>query len=287
MYSVWLLQMTHGHQNLDCFQEQPVWCTPNVELPQNPNDSITGREGGFVTLYPDLGLVKVSREKDMWLLIGELKRSPKRHYIFSNVGFERKSKGWEDLRAKVALAISQVQGQAYVAVHENPSQQKVVLFAASGPFWTYVVASCEEINALFIEDEDSAEPPVIAERLQKKKKNEKECEDDEDEDEDDEDQDGNEDQEKANNVTKDIDMLSNIDMARDDLLSWNLALDRLQKKSKRSRQEELLLLDLKEEVRIRLQSGLSWAKVMFAGTRESNKAIKTVREKINELATSN
>lgn len=40
--SVWLFQMTYDHQNLDCFQEQPVWCTPEgLNLPQNPDKSVT------------------------------------------------------------------------------------------------------------------------------------------------------------------------------------------------------------------------------------------------------
>ena len=205
MYSVWLVQMTYDHQNLDCFQEQPVWCTPEgLNLSQNPDKSITAGQGGFVTLYPDLGIVRVGRKNDKWLLIGELKRSPKRGFIF-NVDLKHESKGWIDLRTKVTSAISQVECQVYI-VDENPNQEAIVLFAASGPFWTYVVALRKQINAVFIEYE---EPSDVAEILVEEKELEEKDEEDEDDQE----------QKQAKNVAKGdvIGMISNVTMTRKDL----------------------------------------------------------------------
>ena len=80
-------------------------------------------QGEFVTLYPDLGIVRVGRKNDKWLLIGELKRSPKRGFIF-NVDLKQESKGWIDLHAKITSAISQVECQAYTALDENPNQEE-------------------------------------------------------------------------------------------------------------------------------------------------------------------
>ena len=206
MYSVWLVQMTYDHQNLDCFQEQPVWCTPEgLSLSQNPDKSITAGQGRFVTLYPDLGIVRVGRKNDKWLLIGELKRSPKRGFIF-NVDLKHESNGWIDLRAKLTSAISQVGRQAYIALDQNPNQEAIVLFAASGPFWTYVVALRKQVNALFRYEELSEVADILVE--------EKESEEKDQEDED------HQEQKQAKNVAKGdaISMISNVAMTWKDLV---------------------------------------------------------------------
>ena len=267
--------MTYDHQNLDCFQEQPVWCTPEgLNLPQNPDKSITARQGGFVTLYPDLGIVRVGRKNDKWLLIGELKRSPKRGFIF-NVDLKQESKGWIDLRAKITSAISQVECQAYIALDENPNQEEIVLFAASGPFWTYAIALRKQIKALFIERE---EPSEVAEILvEEKELEEKELEEQDEEDEV---------HEQVKNIAKGdaISMLSNLAMTRNDLFCWDKELDDLRKKSKKTWKDEERISALETEVQGNFDSRLPWANVMFAGTELSNEAMKALRKKINKLA---
>lgn len=276
MYSLWFVQMTYGHQNLDCFQEQPVWCTTEgSNLSQNPDKSITAGEGKFLTLYPDLGIVRVGRKNDKWLLIGELKRSPKRGFIF-NVDLKHESEGWIDLRAKVTSAIRQVQSQAYIALGENPNQKAIVLFAASGPFWTYVVALRTQINALFIEYE---EPSELAESLVELKDEEgEEGEDEEDEDD--------QEQKQANNVAKGdaIGMISDVAMTRKDFFYWDKELDDLRKKSKKTQKHEKRISALETEVQGNFDSSLPWANIMFAGTVTSNEAMKALRKRINELA---
>ncbi|KAF8319137.1 hypothetical protein F5887DRAFT_1088170 [Amanita rubescens] len=185
VYSLWLDQMAQDHENLNCFQEQPVWWAL-YDLPTEPERSITAAQGGFITLYPDLGLVKVSGKRDTWMLIGELKRSPKRVFIF-NADLKRKSKGWIDLHTKVTTAIDQVQQQAYLALHKNLNQTEIDLFAACGPFWTYVFASRNQIDSLF--DEETDDPHTVARRLLSEKTSEQEEEDDMEDGDDDDDPD--------------------------------------------------------------------------------------------------
>ena len=40
-----------NRDNVDCFQEQPVWWL-------RWDKTITAAQGGFIILYPDLGLLK-------------------------------------------------------------------------------------------------------------------------------------------------------------------------------------------------------------------------------------
>ncbi len=193
--------------------------------------------------------------------------------IYIQCDFKHESKGWIDLRAKVTSAISQVECQAYIALDENPNQEAIVLFAASGPFWTHVVALRAQINALFIEYE---EPSEVAEILVEEKESEEKDEEDEDDQE----------QKQAKNVAKGdaINMISNVAMTRKDLFCWDKELDDLRKKSKKTRKDEERNSALETEVQGNLDSSLPWANIMFAGTETSNEAMKTLRKKINELA---
>jgi len=156
---------------------------------------------------------------------------------------------------------------------ENPNQEAIVLFAASGPFWTHVVALRAQINALFIEYE---EPSEVAEILVEEKESEEKDEEDEDDQE----------QKQAKNVAKGdaINMISNVAMTRKDLFCWDKELDDLRKKSKKTRKDEERNSALETEVQGNLDSSLPWANIMFAGTETSNEAMKTLRKKINELA---
>ncbi len=262
VYSLWLAQIVRNCADIDCFQEQPVWWT-RVELSQW-NQTITAAEGGFITLYPDLGLVKVDGSRDTWILIGELKRSPRREFIF-NADLEPKSKGWRDLHTKITQAISQVERQAYLALHTPGARTEFVLLAACGPFWTYAFATYGQIAALFI---NTVDPFNLARNLDAERLEEEESE------------------EQANNVVvSDIHKIMNVNMTRDDFLGWTANLDVLRTKLRRSPKDQSRLSKLEAFAQRRLKSGLLWADLMFLGTRRSNKAINTIRKKVNEIAT--
>ncbi|KAF8346507.1 hypothetical protein F5887DRAFT_959387 [Amanita rubescens] len=264
VYSLWLAQIIRDCDKINCFQEQPVWWT-RTEL-SRWDQTITAAQGGFVTLYPDLGLVRVDGRRDTWILIGELKRSPKRGFIF-NADLERKSKGWRDLRTKITQAIHQVEQQAYLALHKPNAQTEFVLLAACGPFWTYAFASFREITALF---RNVADPFGLAGNLEALKEEEEEEEE--------------ESEEQANKVLDpNVHKILNVNMTRDDFFGWNAKLDHLRTKSRKSLHDQLRLSKLEELAQKRLKSGLPWANVMFLGTQRSNKAINTIRAKLGEI----
>jgi len=186
--------MTTKYAELVCFQEQPVWSTPK-DL--DPDQSITAGKGQFITLIPDLGIARIGEDKDVWLLLCELKRSPRRAYMKQGMEFE--SGGWTDLLDKMKIAISQVQRQAFIALHDKDNATKIFLLAACGPFWSYVSVSREALTSETTSDQGeldgSSEQPdgeLVVEQLSELKARvareakqlgfEKNCEQDEDED---------------------------------------------------------------------------------------------------------
>jgi len=279
VYFVWLDRMAAKYANLICFQEQPVWST---HKPLDPDQSITAGKGRFITLFPDLGIARIDEDRDVWLLLCELKRSPRRAYMKQSMEFE--SAGWNDLLEKMKIAISQVQRQAFIALHTKDHATKIFLLAACGPFWTYVFASREEIEALtskitsdqeelsdFPEQLDELKFRVTgeAERLQLEKSQEEE----EDEDED-----------LVQPAQEDVRRIPSFEMTQDHLFGRddNNDLEGLW----RNNSTELLeshISDLEEMSEASLKASLPWADVMVTGSMTSNKAINTVRDGINLL----
>lgn len=263
--------MTTKYRNLICVQEQPVWWNSK---PLKPDESITADQGGFTTVIPDLGIVMVVEDKrDIWLLIGELKRSPRRAYM--KLSMERSSQGWVDLFEKLGAAISQVQRQAFVYFHKT-DKTEVVLFAASGPFWTWVSVSRKEIEAVVrkpatVDIETFLEN--LAERLEL---NHNQVDEDDPVDVD-------EDQLLRGQSENVQDIPPQFKMTRDDLFGWDKRAEKLRRIHEKSDAEKSSLSKLEEKARARVQSNLQWADVMVTGSKKSNEEINKVRSMINKL----
>ena len=195
---------------------------------------------------------------------------------------EFESDGWNDLLGKMKTVISQVQRQAFIALHTKDYATNIFLLAACGPFWTYVFASREEIEALtsettsdqeelsdFSEQLDELEVRVTeeAEKLELEKAQEQ----DEDED-------------LVQPAQEDVRRIPSFEMTRDHLFGRedNNDLEGLW----RNNSTELLeshILDLEEIAEASLKASLPWSDVMVTGSATSNKAINTVRDGINLL----
>ncbi|KAF8345766.1 hypothetical protein F5887DRAFT_155239 [Amanita rubescens] len=277
VYFVWLDRMASKYANLVCFQEQPVWSTPK---PLDPDRSITGGKGQFITLFPDLGIARIGEDTDVWLLLCELKRSPRRAYMKQSL--ELGSNGWQDLLEKMRTAISQVQRQAFIALHKEDDATEIFLLAACGPFWTYVFASREQIEAFTPqttgdqeEEELSDESSGQLDELEGRVLEQAEILD----------------LEKSREVDGDEDLVqedvlsisSGFEMTREHLFGTsddNNDLGGLEGNDS----TELLEPHIPEEIAgASLKAGLPWADVMVTGSTASNKGINDVRGGINQL----